>query len=66
MQKICQRYFFSIIILHVHPQYASHIYKILKEHIESLRLMSLLYISNGQEMAMLKNDVNLSKITFSV
>ena len=27
----------------------------------------LLYvISNGQEMAMLKNDVNLSKITFSV
>ena len=24
------------------------------------------YISNGQEMAMLKNDVNLSKITFLV
>ena len=66
MQKICQRYLFSIIILHVHLQYASHIYKILKEYIESLRLISLLYISNGQEMAMLKNDVNLSKITFSV
>ena len=29
------------IILHVHPQYASHIYKILKEYIESLRLISL-------------------------
>ena len=26
----------------------------------------LLYISNGQEMSMLKNDVNLSKIIFSV
>ena len=66
MQKICQSYFCRMIILHVHPQYASHIYKILKEYIESLRLISLLYISNGQEMAMLKNDVNLSKITFSV
>ena len=66
MQKICQRYLFSILILHAHPRYASHIYKILKEYIESLRLISLLYISNGQEMAMLKNDVNLSKITFSV
>ena len=66
MQKICQRYLFSTIILHVHPQYASHINKILKECIESLRLISLLYISNGQEMAMLKNAVNLSKITFSV
>ena len=38
-------------ILHVHPQYASHIYKILKEYIESLRLISLLYISDGQEIA---------------
>ena len=66
MQKICQRYLFSLIILHVHPQYARHIYKILKEYIESLRLISLLYISNGQEMAMLKNAVNLSKTTFSV
>ena len=66
MQKMCQRYLFSIIILHVHPQYVSHIYKILKEYIESLRLISLLYISNGQEMAMLKNDVNLLKIIFSV
>ena len=26
----------------------------------------IVYISNGQEMAILKNDVNLSKITFSV
>ena len=41
MQKICQRYLFSIIILHVHPKYASHIYMILKEYIESLRLISL-------------------------
>ena len=41
MQRICQRYLFSIIILHVHPQYTSHIYKILKEYIESLRLISL-------------------------
>ena len=28
--------------------------------------LSTLCISNGQEMAMLKNDVNLSNITFSV
>ena len=33
---------------------------------QSMHYQPLLYISNGQEMAMLKNDVNLSNITFSV
>ena len=33
---------------------------------QSMHYQPLLYISNGQEMAMLKNDVNLSKIIFSV
>ena len=67
MQKICQRYLFSIIILHVHPQYANHIYKVLKEYIESLRLISLyalwsLFIMrNGKKMAKLNKSSKFVK-----
>ena len=25
MQRLCHKYFFSIIIVHVHPQYVSHV-----------------------------------------
>ena len=63
-------------IIHAHLKYIwNKSTKNLKETLKALReeLISqsmhyqpLLYISNGQEMAMLKNDVNLSNITFSV
>ena len=59
---------FSIIILHVHPQYASHIYKILKEYIKSLRLISLyalwslLFIMrNGKKLAKLNKSCKFVK-----
>ena len=46
-----------------------HVCKVLKRNTESPRRSRfhkpLLYISNGQEMTMLKNNVNLSKIIFS-
>ena len=50
--------------------YLEQFYKEFKRNTESpwrsMQYQPLLYISNGQEMATLKNDVNLSKITFSV
>ena len=62
-------------IIHAHLKYIwNKSTKNLKETLKALggvdftkyALPTIMYISNGQEMAMLKNDVNLSNITFSV
>ena len=63
-------------IIHAHLKYIwIKSTKNLKETLKALRGADftkyalptiIVYISNGQEMAILKNDVNLSKITFSV
>ena len=61
-------------IIHAHLKYIwNKSTKNLKETLKALGgvdftkyALPTMYVSNGQEMAMLKNDVNLSNITFSV
>ena len=74
--KFVKNYFFSMKIIHAHLKYIwNKSTKNLKETLKALRgvdftkfmhYQQLLYIRTGQEMAMLKNDLNLSKFTFSV